>query len=119
LLKGWVRAYEALVQRRPGDVLQVESEVVEVMPSRSRPDRGTVTVRSETRNQRGEVVQTTKVKLLFGSRNDEAVSASSSVFAFSCVIPFSFSRELDWLVRPTVMSTISPSSLFKVGDIPP
>ncbi len=44
---------------RPGDVLHVESEVVEVVPSRSRPDRGTVTVRSETRNQRGEVVQTT------------------------------------------------------------
>ena len=49
---------------RPGDVLHVESEVVEVVPSRSRPDRGRVTVRSETRNQRGEVVQTATVKLL-------------------------------------------------------
>jgi acyl dehydratase len=35
---------------RRGDVLRVESEVVDVLPSRSRPDRGTVTVRSETRN---------------------------------------------------------------------
>jgi acyl dehydratase len=42
---------------RPGDVLQVESEILELRPSRSRPDRGTATVRSETRNQRGEVVQ--------------------------------------------------------------
>jgi acyl dehydratase len=42
---------------RPGDVLQVESEVLEIRPSRSRPDSGWVTVRSETRNQDGEVVQ--------------------------------------------------------------
>src|SRR5262245_55231067 len=33
---------------RPGDLLRVESEVVEVTPSRLRPDRGTVIVRSET-----------------------------------------------------------------------
>ena len=39
---------------RPGDVLQVFSEVLEVTPSRSRPERGRVTLRSETRNQRGE-----------------------------------------------------------------
>jgi acyl dehydratase len=39
---------------RAGDVLRVESEVLEVTPSRSRPERGTVTLRSETRNQRGE-----------------------------------------------------------------
>jgi acyl dehydratase len=42
---------------RPGDVLHVESEVVEITPSRSRPDRGMVTMKSETKNQRGEVVQ--------------------------------------------------------------
>src|SRR5262249_24373120 len=34
---------------RPGDVLQVESEVLELRPSRSRPDRGIATLRSETR----------------------------------------------------------------------
>ena len=56
---------------RPGDVLHVESEVVEVAPSRSRPDRGTVTVRSETRNQRGEVVQVTTVKLLVPRRHPQ------------------------------------------------
>jgi len=53
---------------RPGDVLTVESEVVEVKPSRSRPDRGMVTVRSETRNQRGEVVQAMTAKLVVPRR---------------------------------------------------
>ena len=42
---------------RPGDILHVVSEIEEVAPSRSRPDRGMVKVRSETRNQRDEVVQ--------------------------------------------------------------
>lgn len=49
---------------RPGDVLTVESEVVEINPSRSRPDRGMVTMRSETRNQRNEVVQVLTAKLV-------------------------------------------------------
>lgn len=55
---------------RPGDVLHVESEVVEVVPSRSRPDRGIVTVRSDTLNQRGEVVQKTTMKLLVPRRGE-------------------------------------------------
>jgi acyl dehydratase len=42
---------------RPGDTLSVVSEIEEVTPSRSRPDRGMIRVRSETRNQRGETVQ--------------------------------------------------------------
>ena len=42
---------------RPGDVLSVVTEIKEVTPSRSRPDRGTVRMHSETRNQRDEVVQ--------------------------------------------------------------
>jgi len=53
---------------RPGDVLRVESEVVEISPSRSRPDRGTVIVRSETRNQRDQVVQIATMKLLVPRR---------------------------------------------------
>ena len=57
---------------RPGDILQVESEVMEVTPSRSRPDRGMVTVRSETRNQRGEVVQTLTAKLVVPRRRSKA-----------------------------------------------
>jgi len=42
---------------RPGDVLRVETEVVEVKPSRSRPDRGNATFRCSTLNERNEVVQ--------------------------------------------------------------
>jgi acyl dehydratase len=49
---------------RPGDTLHVESEILELRPSRSRPDRGTATVRSETRNQRGEIVQVFIAKLV-------------------------------------------------------
>jgi acyl dehydratase len=49
---------------RPGDVLQVESEVLELRPSRSRPDRGLATIRSETRNQRGETVQVLIARLV-------------------------------------------------------
>ena len=49
---------------RPGDVLHVESEVMDVTPSRSKPERGFVTLKSETKNQKGEVVQLFVVKLL-------------------------------------------------------
>lgn len=59
---GWPRP------TRPGDILRVESEVLEVTPSRSRPDRGMVTLRSETRNQRGEVVQILTAKLVVPRR---------------------------------------------------
>jgi acyl dehydratase len=53
---------------RPGDVLQVESEILAVTPSRSRPERGTITVKSETRNQNGEVVQVLTSKMLVWKR---------------------------------------------------
>ena len=49
---------------RPGDVLHVESEVVEVTPSRSRPGRGMIVLRSETVNQDGKVVQLSIMKLI-------------------------------------------------------
>ena len=54
---------------RPGDVLTVESEIVEIRPSRSRPDRGMATVRSETRNQAGEIVQTLVSKMVVPRRD--------------------------------------------------
>jgi acyl dehydratase len=53
---------------RPGDVLHVESEVMEVKPSKSKPERGFVTLKSETKNQKGEVVQLFVVKLLVWRR---------------------------------------------------
>ncbi len=62
---------------RPGDILHVESEVLEVKPSRSRPERGMVTVRSETRNQRGEVVQSLTVKLVVPRRSVATVELAS------------------------------------------
>jgi acyl dehydratase len=53
---------------RPGAVLHVESEILELRPSRSRPDRGVVTVRSETRDQAGEVVQVLVARLVVPRR---------------------------------------------------
>ena len=49
---------------RPGFILHVESEVLEITPSRSRPDRGTVTTRSTTKNRQGDVVQILEAKII-------------------------------------------------------
>ena len=54
---------------RPGDVLHVESEVLTLTPSRSRPDRGVVVLRSRTLNQRGDVVQTLTATLMVPRRS--------------------------------------------------
>jgi acyl dehydratase len=53
---------------RPDSVLHVECEIMDLRVSRSRPDRGIVTVRSETRDQLGEVVQVLVAKLVVPSR---------------------------------------------------
>jgi len=42
---------------RPGDELRVESEVLEVRPSKSRPEQGLLKLRTTTLNQDGEAVQ--------------------------------------------------------------
>jgi len=42
---------------RPGQVLRATSEVVDIQPSRSRPDRGRITIRTETKDQDGLVVE--------------------------------------------------------------
>jgi acyl dehydratase len=57
---------------RPGDVLTVHSEVLEVRPSASRPDRGIVTLRSETRNQNGETVQVLTSRIIVPRRTQMA-----------------------------------------------
>ncbi len=54
---------------RPGDTLQVETEVLEIVPSRTRPDRGMVTVRSITKNQKGETVQILTSRLVVPRRS--------------------------------------------------
>src|SRR5579872_2949170 len=49
---------------RPGDTLRVESEILAITPSRSKPNQGIVTSRHVTRNQNGESVQELTTKVL-------------------------------------------------------
>lgn len=53
---------------RPGDALRVVTEVIAAKPSASRPERGMVTVRSETLNQSDEVVQIMTARLVVPRR---------------------------------------------------
>lgn len=62
---------------RPGDVLTVETEVLEIVPSKSRPDRGFATLRSATRTQTGEPVQIFTMKLTI-PRRPERTSVGGS-----------------------------------------
>ena len=55
---------------RPGDSLSVHVEVLEITPSRSRPDRGMIRTRTETRNQHGEAVQVSTVCIVAWRRPD-------------------------------------------------
>jgi acyl dehydratase len=49
---------------RAGDTLRVESEIIEILPSRSKPNQALVRVRSTTLNQNGEAVQVFTGKIL-------------------------------------------------------
>ena len=62
---------------RPGDTLRVESEVMDIRPSRSRPDRGMITLQSTTRNQHGDIVQTLTARLVVPRRGSAAYSAGA------------------------------------------
>ena len=53
---------------RPGDTLRVECVVEKVVPSRSRPERGMVTMRCETLNQRDEAAQVMVTSLVVPRR---------------------------------------------------
>src|SRR5215467_15262169 len=53
---------------RPGDELRVENEVLEVRPSKSRPGRGLLKVRTTTMNQDGEAVQVLVANLVVPRR---------------------------------------------------
>jgi len=57
---------------RPGDELHVNSEVLEVRPSKSRSDRGTIRVRNTTLNQNDEAVQIFTANLLVPRRSPAA-----------------------------------------------
>jgi acyl dehydratase len=52
-----VEEFRWLKPVRPGDELRVESEVLEVRPSKSRPQQGLVKLRTTTLNQNDEAVQ--------------------------------------------------------------
>ena len=53
---------------RPGDELHLESEVLEVRPSKSRPEQGMIKVRTTTLNQNEEAVQITVGNLVVPRR---------------------------------------------------
>ncbi len=58
---------------RPGDELHAKSEILEVRPSKSRPDRGTIRVRTTTYNQNDEPVQHFTGNLLVPRRTPVSV----------------------------------------------
>ncbi|ABB73927.1 Acyl dehydratase [Nitrosospira multiformis] len=57
---------------RANDAIHIEGEVSAVKPSRSHDDRGIVTVRTETKNQNGDVVQTLTANLLVFRRKSKS-----------------------------------------------
>ncbi|HXM33261.1 MAG TPA: MaoC family dehydratase [Chthoniobacterales bacterium] len=57
---------------RPGDTLRLQTEIMEIRPSRSKPDRGIIRIRNTTTNQNGEVVQTFFASVLVRRRTGNA-----------------------------------------------
>lgn len=57
---------------RPGDTLTVYVQITEITPSKSRPDRGMVRTRNETRNQHGEPVQISNLGIVVWRRPAES-----------------------------------------------
>lgn len=57
---------------RPDDILHVTSEIMEVTPSRSKPERGMALLRTETRNQKGELLQVFTAKCVVPRRPPSA-----------------------------------------------
>jgi acyl dehydratase len=53
---------------RPGDILRVETEIVEITPSRSKPHQGIVIMRATMFNQDHETVYVLTAKLLVPRR---------------------------------------------------
>ena len=54
---------------RPGDELRVESEILEVRPSQSRPKQGLIKLRMTTLNQDGDAVQISVGNLIVPRRS--------------------------------------------------
>jgi len=53
---------------RPGDTLSVKAHILDVVPSRTKPDRGHIRSRYEVTNQRGETVMTMIGLGIYGRR---------------------------------------------------
>lgn len=62
----WIRPVRA------GDVLRAEAEAIEVMPSRTRPDRGLVKHDCKVFNQQDELVMTLRTLALFRRRPNQS-----------------------------------------------
>ncbi len=60
---GWLKP------TRPGDTLRVESEIMDIVPSRSKPNQAIVTVKSTTLNQNNEPVYVFTAKLVVFKRS--------------------------------------------------
>jgi acyl dehydratase len=59
---------------RPGDVLHLQSEVMEVRPSKSRPQQGLIKLQTTTLNQNGEAVQVFVANILVPHRPGQSTS---------------------------------------------
>jgi acyl dehydratase len=79
---------------RPGDELRVESEVLEVRPSKSRPDQGLVKVRMTTLNQNGEAVQISVGNLIVQRRLRQGESRKAKVKIYPWLLPDEGERSL-------------------------
>jgi hypothetical protein len=69
---------------RPGDELHLESEVLEVRLSASRPEQGLIKVRTTTLNQKGEAVQVQVVTLIVRRRPPPAQPGAATARAARC-----------------------------------
>jgi acyl dehydratase len=68
IIGGWADELKWPRAVRPGDELEVETEVLEVRSSRRRPGHGFVKCRATTLNQRGEPVQVVVMNVLVEAR---------------------------------------------------
>jgi acyl dehydratase len=64
---------------RPGDVVAVETEIVDLRPSRSKPNYGIIRLRNVTTNQRGEIVQTMLASAMVPRRLSNSVRNQSKL----------------------------------------
>jgi acyl dehydratase len=71
---------------RPGDTLHVDSQVIEIVPLRSKPNQATGNVSNVTIDQNGEPVQILIAKLLVFNRLQSLDRAESSNILTLCYV---------------------------------